>query len=130
MDSLKQWNDIAGYFNQKAKKIRIFSEFFLSLNGNTPKRDKLLHVWGIGPETADSILLYAYKKPSFVVDTYTRRILIRKKLIKLNAKYNEIKTLFEDNLPKDYKIYQEFHALLVEYAKRNYNKRKLFLTNK
>jgi endonuclease-3 related protein len=116
----------AGYFNQKAKKLKIFSEFYLDLKGKTPSREELLDVWGIGPETADSILLYAYKIPSFVVDAYTKRIFTNLKLIKSDQSYDEIKELVENNLKKDFRLYQEFHALLVEHAKRFYNKKEFY----
>lgn len=123
----------AGYYNQKAKKIKLFSKFYLGIENRTPTREELLKVWGIGRETADSILLYAYRMPVFVVDTYTRRIISEHKLfnisgretehkLKWNADYDDIRTVFEENLKenlkKDYKIYQEFHALIVEHAKR------------
>ena len=107
----------AGYHNQKAKKLNIFAAYYLGLDGRIPAREDLLSIWGIGPETADSILLYAYKQPEFVVDAYTRRILTGMNIIEEKSGYNEIKPLFEKNLPKDYKIYQEFHALIVEHAK-------------
>lgn len=112
----------AGYFNQKAKKLRIFSQYYLDLKKSTPTRDDLLDIWGIGPETADSILLYAYKEPQFVVDAYTRRILTNMKIIEEKASYDEIKALFENGIDKDVKTYQEFHALLVEHAKRFHSK--------
>ena len=64
----------AGYYNQKARKLKEFSTFYLMLKGKTPLREELLGVWGIGPETADSILLYGYKVASFVIDAYTKRI--------------------------------------------------------
>ena len=107
----------AGYFNQKAKKIKIFSEFYIRLKGRIPTRDELLDVWGIGPETADSILLYAYNRPEFVIDAYTKKLLLKMKIINKEAGYDEIKCLFEKNLPKKYTIYQEFHALIVENGK-------------
>ncbi len=113
----------AGYFNQKAKKLKIFSEFYINLKGKKPTRDELLALWGIGPETADSILLYAYKLPSFVADAYTRRIFSSMGLIKKYETYDNIKKLFEDNLEKDFKLYQEYHALIVEHAKNNKNKK-------
>lgn len=106
----------AGYFNQKAKKLKIFADFYMGKK-DAPKRDELLELWGVGPETADSILLYAYKVPTFVVDAYTRRLLVRKGMISGDEKYDEIKGMFEDNLPRDFKLYQEFHALIVEDAK-------------
>lgn len=113
----------AGYFNQKNKKLKIFSDFYKKKKGKIPSRDELLNLWGIGPETADSILLYAYKIPEFIVDSYTKRILQNMKLIdenSLNEKsnYDIIKNIFQKNIKKDYKIYQEYHALLVEHAKR------------
>ena len=112
----------AGYFNQKAKKLKEFASFFINLKGKTPSREDLLEVWGIGPETADSILLYAYSLPEFVVDTYTRRIFLNLGLISQSDSYDDIKNIFEKNLDKDYKLFQEYHALLVEHAKRYYVK--------
>ena len=112
----------SGYFNQKTKKLKKFSKFYVGLKGRAPSREELLDVWGVGPETADSILLYAYNIPSFVVDAYTRRILIEMKIIKKDVTYDSIKRLFEKNISKDYKVYQEYHALLVEHAKRIRNK--------
>lgn len=110
----------AGYFNQKAKKLKVFSDFFLRLK-RQPKRRELLDLWGIGPETADSILLYAYKEPVFVVDTYTRRIFSGLSLIKGDEDYETIRKIFENNLPSDYRIFQEYHALIVEHAKNYKN---------
>ncbi|MGM5488107.1 MAG: endonuclease III domain-containing protein [Nanobdellota archaeon] len=101
----------AGYYNQKAKKLRIFAEFFMGLSG-TPSREELLGLWGIGEETADSMLLYGFFVPTFVVDAYTRR------LFGMKESYSEVKAYFEENLPKDFKVYQEYHALIVEHVKR------------
>ncbi|MFA5878769.1 MAG: endonuclease III domain-containing protein [Candidatus Margulisiibacteriota bacterium] len=103
----------SGFFNQKLKKIKIFTDFFLKLKNKPLLRNDLLNLWGIGPETADSILLYAYKVPTFVVDTYTNRLLITKGLITEALPYHELKSLFENNLDKDYQLFQEFHALIV-----------------
>jgi len=113
----------AGYYNQKARYIKEFIVFFEKLDGKVPSREELLSVTGIGPETADSMLLYAFKQPHFVVDAYTKRIFIKIGLIDKKANYDEIKKLFEDNLDKDYKVYQEYHALIVEHAKRYYLKK-------
>ena len=113
----------AGYFNQKAKKIRLFTDFYLGLNGKTPTREELLNMWGIGPETADSMLLYAFKVPTFVVDAYTKRIFHNLGFIKEKATYDEIKQLFESSLKPDLVVYQEYHALIVEHAKRYYQKK-------
>ncbi len=114
----------SGYHNQKAKKLKIFSRFYLSLKGRAPSRDELLEVWGIGPETADSILLYAYNQSEFVVDAYTRRLLASMNIITEKFAYDEIKLLFENNLPKDYRLFQEYHALIVENGKNvDYNRK-------
>ncbi|MFP4424032.1 MAG: endonuclease III domain-containing protein [Candidatus Woesearchaeota archaeon] len=110
-EKLKEAIKPAGYYNQKAKKLRIFAEFFEQKRGK-PTREELLSLWGIGEETADSMLLYAYSEPTFVVDTYTRRIFDMKQ-----ESYGQVKEFFERNLPKDYRVYQEYHALLVEHAK-------------
>ena len=122
-EKLKQAIKPAGYFNQKAKKLRAFAEFFINLAGKTPSREELLNIWGVGPETADSMLLYAYQTPSFVVDAYTRRIFANLGFINEKAAYDEVKNLFEDNLKSDVRIFQEYHALIVEHAKRYYSKK-------
>lgn len=111
------------YYNLKYDRLIDISKFYLELKNRMPTRHELLSVKGIGPETADTILLYAHREPIFVVDTYTRRILLHLKLIKKNAKYEEIQKLFMDNLPKDFRIFQEYHALIVEHAKRYYSPR-------
>ena len=82
-----------------------------------------MDIWGIGRETADSMLLYAFKVPTFVVDAYTKRIFGNLNMIGPNYTYDEIKDIFEKNLPRDLIIYQEYHALIVEHAKRYYPKR-------
>jgi endonuclease-3 related protein len=80
-------------------------------------REKLLRVQGIGPETADSILLYGVKKPIFVVDAYTKRILSRHGIIPDKASYEEIQKLFMGHLSSDQKLFNEYHALLVHLGK-------------
>jgi endonuclease-3 related protein len=80
-------------------------------------REKLLSVHGIGPETADSILLYAGNHPVFVVDAYTRRLLERHQLATPTQTYEEIRELFERSLPGDAPLYNEFHALIVRTGK-------------
>ncbi|MBI2668018.1 endonuclease [Candidatus Woesearchaeota archaeon] len=103
----------SGYHNQKAKKLKEFVKF---LNSKKEiNRDNLLNVWGIGKETADSILLYAYNNKIFVIDAYTKRIFNR---IGFNEQdYDELQNLFMDNLKKDINLYKEYHALLVEHGK-------------
>lgn len=118
----------AGFFNLKAERLREYFNFirehygsdFVRMRQDEPGglRKKLLSVKGIGPETADSILLYAFDKPFFVVDAYTRRILSRYGLILPDASYEEIQTLFMRHLPRRAHLYNEYHALLVELAKR------------
>jgi len=117
----------AGYFNIKAKRLKEFLNFFIEqYSGSIKKmkaedalflREKLLGVHGIGPETADSILLYALEKPVFVIDTYTKRIMQRHKIVSDNTTYNEMQEMFHENLPKKTKLYNEYHALFVRLGK-------------
>ncbi len=117
----------AGYFNIKAKRIKNFIDFlFKEYSGSLDKmakeywpnlRIKLLGVNGIGPETADSILLYALEKPVFVIDAYTKRMLSRHNLIARNADYQTVQSFFTDNLSQDKKMFNEYHALLVRLGK-------------
>ena len=117
----------SGYFRQKAKKLKGFVRFLrdeysgsLKRMFQTPTaelREKLLAVHGIGPETADSILLYAGAKEIFVVDAYTKRILSRHGWVGDKATYEEMRTLVESHLPRDVSRYNEFHALLVNVGK-------------
>jgi endonuclease-3 related protein len=111
----------AGYYNQKAGRLRRLASLFAS--AQTITRESLLELNGIGPETADSIMLYAFGKPSFVVDAYTRRIFSRLGVADGRAGYEEMRTLFERHLPQDPVIYQEFHALIVEHGKRHCRRR-------
>ncbi|HEU4402658.1 MAG TPA: endonuclease III domain-containing protein, partial [Candidatus Polarisedimenticolia bacterium] len=113
----------AGYYNQKARKLQAFLRFLRARHGGSltrflrqpeePLRDQLLGIRGIGPETADSILLYAAGRPSFVVDAYTLRILARHGHLAGNETYDEVQSLLETNLPRDASLYNEYHALLV-----------------
>lgn len=127
-DIIKQAIKPAGYYNQKTNYILNFTEFFLKLKGKTPTRKQILQVKGIGNETADSILLYAYKQEEFIVDTYTRRIFTHLQEINEKDTYLDIKKYFENNLKtlkKEEKIktFQEYHALIVEHAKNHYTKK-------
>jgi len=108
----------SGYFNAKTRKLKTWASFFLELAGSIPTREALLGVWGIGPETADSIRLYAYGQPEMVVDTYTRRVLEAEGLAPPGMDYGALKKICADHLPVDPMLYQEFHALMVECAKR------------
>lgn len=117
----------AGYFNIKARRVKNFLDFFSQRFHHSLEemagvdlaslRAALLTVKGIGPETADSILLYALHKPTFVVDAYTHRVLSRHYLAPENCSYEELQGLFMENLPPDVPLYQEFHALLVRVGK-------------
>jgi endonuclease III related protein len=117
----------SGYFRQKTKKLKAFVGFLrreyqgsLSKMSRAPTqtlRDQLLAIHGIGPETADSILLYAAKHPVFVVDAYTRRILERHGHPHAVLGYEDVRQLFERNLPPDVALYNEFHALIVHTGK-------------
>lgn len=118
-ETLKEAIKSSGYYNQKAERLKIFSKYFLQLDGRTPTREELLELKGIGFETADSILLYAFKIPTFVIDAYTKRFLLKLGLIDEKAKYEDMKEIFEDNLDKDYRIYQEYHALIVRDVKNS-----------
>lgn len=113
----------AGFLNQKSTYLKAVTKFFIQLDGRVPSRKELLSVKGVGNETADSILLYAYKQPEFVVDAYTRRIFAHLGLVDENIKYLKLKKLFESNLPRDVPVYQEYHALMVEHAKRYYRRK-------
>jgi len=122
----------SGFFKVKSKRLRNFLEFFVgNYDGNLDKmfefplndlRENLLSVNGVGPETCDSIILYAGNKPVFVVDAYTKRLCERYPIMK-SKKYEEVREFFEKNLPKDVNLFKEFHALIVELGK-NYCKTK------
>ena len=113
----------AGYYNIKAWRLKHFVRFlFQESAGDLGRllakdidtlRGKLLSINGIGPETADSILLYAGGKPTFVVDAYTRRILFRHNLIPEETSYDEVRDFFMDCLEPDASMFNEYHALLV-----------------
>ncbi len=108
----------SGYYNQKARKLKILAEFFSSPRG-IPEREDLLSLWGIGPETADSILLYGYGRAFFVVDAYTVRIFSRLSghFMKSPHWYEVLQDYFQENLEPLTELYAEFHALLVRLGK-------------
>lgn len=117
----------AGYFNIKAKRLKAFIDFLINeYDGSMKKmekedletlRVKLLNVNGIGPETADSILLYALEKPIFVIDTYTKRVLSRHKIIGHEEPYEKFQALFHTSLKNDVQFFNEYHALFVRLGK-------------
>ncbi|MGB7969483.1 MAG: endonuclease III domain-containing protein [Methanobacterium sp.] len=122
-ETFKQAIRSAGFLNQKSVYINEVTKFYIGLDDKIPTRKELLEVKGVGNETADSILLYAFKQPEFVVDTYTKRIFSQIDLIDYNDNYNKIKTLFETQLPRDMIIYNEYHALIVAHAKKYYSRK-------
>ncbi len=117
----------AGYFNVKARRLKNFTEFVWKEYGGSVRRmsaerpqvlrDQLLSVNGIGPETADSILLYAMGRPWFVVDAYTKRIFARHGWVGSDANYHRLQTLFMGGLPRRPGLYNEYHALIVKLGK-------------
>jgi endonuclease-3 related protein len=125
----------AGFFRQKAQRLQLFSTYLLDrhqgdlaamLSGPLPQvRDTLLRLKGVGPETADCILLYAAQRPSFVVDAYTRRLLKRLGLLTGDESYAVIRALFMDHLPHQVDLFNAYHALIVEQCKIFCRKRPL-----
>ena len=117
----------SGYFRQKTRKLKAFASFVdqhyagsltRMFRTPTPKlRAELLVVHGIGPETADSILLYAGRHPVFVIDAYTRRLLERHGLASPQNSYEQLRALFEQSLPASHQLFNEFHALIVHIGK-------------
>ena len=116
----------SGFFRQKAGRLKLFSTYLLerhpeglagwfSRSGTADLRAELLALKGIGPETADSMLLYAGCKPKFVVDAYTCRIFGR--LAVAGGAYAGMQAAFETALPKEFKVYNEYHALIVALGK-------------
>lgn len=127
VEELAQYIRPAGYYNVKAVRLQNFFgmindqwdgdlDYFLAQPG-AEIRENLLGVKGIGPETADSMVLYAAEYPIFVVDTYTHRILSRHDIIPQEYGYFEIQELLMDNLEEDTRLFNEFHALLVQTGK-------------
>ena len=102
----------SGYHNQKAKKLKLLAKYT-----DRPTREGLLSIWGIGPETADSILLYAHNEPIFPIDAFTRRILSRIGLCEGNATYAGLQEMFHTALKPDPVLFNEYHALLVRLTK-------------
>jgi endonuclease-3 related protein len=117
----------AGYFNIKAKRLKSFINWLfdnyggdlgrLEAVGTEQVRQELLGITGIGRETADSILLYALDREVFVVDAYTARVAVRHGLIEPETDYEQLRELFESNLPRDRQMFNEYHALLVRVGK-------------
>jgi len=118
----------SGYYNLKSRRLKEFAGWLHSRHGGDLERmfggswqslrEELLKVHGIGPETCDSILLYAGGKPTFVVDSYTRRLFHRLGLLAADAGYEDTRRMFMESLPADTVLFNEYHALIVEQCKQ------------
>lgn len=124
---LKELIKPSGFYNQKTRYLLTIVNFIIEKYKTLDKMEKippevlrgeLLSLKGIGEETADSILLYALEKCVFVIDEYTRRF-CKKNKISDERRYSNLQKLFENNLPKNYKLYQDYHALIVIEGKKN-----------
>ncbi len=123
----------SGYYNIKARRLKNLTALLVEeyagdlqalFSGPLDEvQRRLLRVRGVGLETADSIILYAAERPTFVIDSYTCRVISRHGLVMPGACYEEVKSLFEDNLPRDVRLFNEYHALLVRVAKEYCRKR-------
>ena len=135
LEELEELIRPAGYYRIKARRLHNLLDFLVERYGGSLEamfqaslpqlREELLQVNGIGPETADSILLYAGGLPSFVVDAYTHRVMARHGWIPFDTDYYQIQDRFQSGLPEDAALFNEFHALLVEVGKEHCRKRPL-----
>lgn len=115
----------AGYFNVKSRRLKNLCQWLIEQGGieklqsstTAALRKSLLSINGIGPETADDILLYAFNRPVFVIDTYTRRLLASFRLIKGDEDYEELRAAIEAELAPECSLFNEYHALIVRHAK-------------
>ena len=134
IEELAEYIRPAGYYNIKARRLKnlfqmVEDEYegeiaFLFEDSLDGSRENLLRVKGVGPETADAILLYAAKKPAFVIDTYTHRVFSRHQLVEEDTDYYSLQQEFLDSLPEDVSLFNEFHALIVAVAKEFCKKKK------
>ncbi len=132
-DPLAAWLKPSGYFNIKATRLQNFCRWYLAQGGfealsrwpTDELRHGLLLVNGVGPETADAILLYAFERPVFVIDAYTRRLFSRLGLLDGTLGYETLRGHFEAALPMDVALFNEYHALIVRHAKHACRKRPL-----
>ena len=123
-DDIAQLIRPSGYFNMKSKRLVSMAEWWLK-NGNieyknediSELRTSLLQINGVGPETADTIILYAFNLPVFVIDTYTKRVCNAYINTPDNIDYNELQEIFMNNLPHKTQLFNEFHALIVRISK-------------
>lgn len=129
-DTLAEWLRPSGYFNIKAKRLKNYCHWYLEQGGfeslsrldDAALRHAVLSVNGVGPETADDILLYAFERPVFVIDAYTRRIFSRLGLVEHDSGYETLRHHFEGGLVKEaglVELFNEYHALIVIHAKEH-----------
>lgn len=124
-DHLALWIRPSGYFNIKAERLKQFCRWYLQHGGwqglrtwdTEQLRHELLQVKGVGPETADDMVLYAFERPVFVIDAYTRRIFSRLGLLDGEAPYETLRAQFEQALGPDVPLFNEYHALIVQHGK-------------
>ena len=124
-DELAELIRPSGFFNVKAKRLKNLCGWLRSQGGldaltkwDTRRlRQSLLSINGVGPETADDILLYAFQRPVFVIDAYTRRLLKKLGLVEGGEDYETLREMFEACLPPEHRLYNEYHALIVRHAK-------------
>ena len=124
-EALAQLIRPSGYFNIKTKRLKDLCRWLAENGGETrlaavdteSLRSSLLDVNGVGPETADDILLYAFERPVFVIDTYTRRLFVKLGLIEGSEHYEGLRQIFENKLEPDAKLFNQYHALIVRHAK-------------
>jgi endonuclease-3 related protein len=125
VELLASWLRPSGYFNVKARRLRNFCHWYVKHGGEVRLarldteclRRELLSVHGIGPETADDILLYAFRRRVFVIDAYTRRITARLGIISGQPDYETLRRIFESALSPNVEMFNEFHALFVRHGK-------------
>ncbi|NYZ74337.1 endonuclease [Candidatus Micrarchaeota archaeon] len=115
---LEQLIKPSGFYRQKAARLKLLTEKFIEIKRRNalPSREELLSVKGVGKETADSILLYAFDLPYFVIDSYTKRFCAHHKLFN-GKEYDDYREFFESSLPRSVPLYKEYHALIVEWGK-------------
>ncbi len=122
-ERLKELIRPAGFFNQKAERLRDLTKWWMKVSSSQTRDDhpdlraELLAIKGVGPETADSILLYALEQPVFVVDAYTRRILSRVGMISPDISYDALQELFHQSLPRQASLFNDFHAQFIAIGK-------------
>ncbi len=124
-DRLAQLIRPSGYYNVKAKRLQAYCRWYLERGGfdaldampTDAMREAILSVYGVGPETAEDIVLYAFNRPVFVIDTYTRRTFSRLGLVDGTETHEELRQYFQDSLPAESALFNEYHALIVIHAK-------------